>query len=112
MTITKHAKKRLRERLGLQKKSMQRIVNKAYYHGKKLEDFNGGVYQYLYNIDRSHKQLHGNNSTIRVYGNFIYLFAGNYLITVFQLRQPKALTKKSKKEKLDVTSNNRKRASY
>ena len=105
MIITRHAQKRLHERLGLQKKSMQRIVNKAYYTGKRLEDFNGGVYQYLYNIEHSNKQLHGDNSTIRVYGDFIYLFAGKYLITVFQLRQPKLSTKTQKKEKLDVTSN-------
>ena len=88
MYITKHAQKRLRERLGLNKKSMQRMVERAYDKGKDTEQFQGGMRQYLNNIEKSHKQLHGSKAFIKVYGDFIFLFVNENLITVFHEKHP------------------------
>ena len=89
MIITKHAEQRMRERLGLNKKSMQRMVQKVYNNGKRVDDFKGGMYKYLFNIEKSHKSLHGEDSSIRMYGDFIYLFTGQSLITVFRAKKQK-----------------------
>lgn len=92
--VTKHAKKRLRERMGLGKKAVQRAAEMAYEKGIKHAETNG-------NLNKWVTSLYFNNKTannIRLYNDKAWIFAGKNLITVLQI--PASL-KKSVKDVLD-----------
>lgn len=92
--VTKHAEKRLRERMGLGKKAVQRAAEMAYEKGIKHAETNG-------NLNKWVTSLYFNNKTannIRLYNDKAWIFAGKNLITVLQI--PSSL-KKSVKDVLD-----------
>lgn len=79
--VSKHAEKRLIERCGLNKRSVQRIAEKAFTHGIVHKDTKGNLHKWvdsLYFRNRS-----ANN--IRLYGDKAYIFAGDILVTVLQI---------------------------
>jgi hypothetical protein len=79
--ITKHAYKRAKERMGVNKNALNRIAKRAFEKGLKQSDVNGKikeVFEILYNTEKT-----ANN--IRIYGEFIYIFADNRLLTVIQV---------------------------
>lgn len=79
--ITKHGEKRIRERSGINKKAVERIVQKAYDVGFTREDTTGQLKKW---IDRIYeKNLPANR--VRIYGDNMYLFANEYLITMIQI---------------------------
>jgi len=78
MVITKHAESRIRERLGLKKKAVPRMVATALSKGKSHADHTGGAKRYLNGLFLAHKTA----NNLRVYGNFVYVFIGDKLITV------------------------------
>lgn len=79
--VTKHAEVRLIERLGLNKKAVKRATERAFLKGKSFVIFNGSLRRYLDKLYLTHKKA----DNIKVFGNFIYLFRGTLLITVFEL---------------------------
>lgn len=94
VTVTKHAEKRLRERVGLNKKAIQRAAEMAYDKGIKHCETTG-------NLNKWVTSLYFNNRTannIRLYNDKAWVFAGKNLVTVLQI--PASL-KKSVKETLD-----------
>lgn len=94
VTVTKHAEKRLRERVGLNKKAIQRAAEMAYDKGIKHCETTG-------NLNKWVTSLYFNNRTannIRLYNDKAWIFAGKNLVTVLQI--PASL-KKSVKETLD-----------
>lgn len=79
--LTKHSVKRIRQRLGVPKKSAERCARRALAHGRSCEEFTGEFRAYLDNVMRGQP---GNNF-IRVHGEHLFIFSGNVLITVFDL---------------------------
>ena len=94
VVVTKHAEKRLRERMGLGKKAVQRAAETAYEKGIKHAETTGNLNKWI-------TSLYFNNKTannIRLYNDKAWIFAGKNLITVLQI--PASL-KKSVKDVLD-----------
>lgn len=81
VVVTKHAEKRLRERMGLGEKAVQRAAETAYDKGIKHCETNG-------NLNKWVTSLYFNNKTannIRLYNDKAWIFAGKNLITVLQI---------------------------
>lgn len=96
--VTKHAEKRLRERMGLGKRAIQRAAETAFDKGIKHAETTG-------NLNKWVTSLYFNNKTannIRLYNDKAWIFAGKNLITVLQI--PASL-KKSVNEVLNRRKN-------
>jgi hypothetical protein len=79
--ITAHAFERGKERLGLSEKPFQKMAMKAFISGIMHSETVGELKKFisdLYNVQK-------NANCIRIYGEVIYLFADNTLITVLHL---------------------------
>lgn len=81
MSITNHAAKRVRQRLGIPKRAVPDMVQRAYDSGIEHATARGRLKRYL---DKLYLE-HMNASNMRVFGMFIYLFRGQTLITVLPL---------------------------
>jgi len=79
--ITDHAFDRAKERLSMSRSGFIRIAEIAYEDGIVQKEVAGSLRRYLNKLYLSHKQA-GN---IRLYGENVFLFGGNVLITVFQV---------------------------
>lgn len=79
--VSKHAEQRMRERCGLNKKSIERIAQKAYDKGIKHESTKGRLRKWITGV--YFKNTKANN--IRLYGDMLYVFCENVLVTVFQI---------------------------
>lgn len=98
VVVTKHAEKRLRERMGLGKKSVQRAAEMAFDKGIKHAETTGNLNKWI-------TSLYFNNKTannIRLYNDKAWIFVGKNLITVLQI--PASL-KKSVKDVLNRRQN-------
>lgn len=81
MIITKHAKQRMKQRCGANKKSADRIAEIAYKKGLKHSKLTGNLRKWVDGLYLKHKQ--GNQ--IRLYGDKAYIFHNERLITVIQI---------------------------
>ena len=81
--LTRHAKTRLKERCGSNKSSQEKIAATALEKGIKHSETAGSLRRYL---DMLYLQERNANN-IRVWGDKVYLFRVNRLITVLQLPQ-------------------------
>lgn len=81
--ITKHAEQRIRERVGLPKQAINRNAERALENGLTHKEVSGSICRYA---DKLYLQYRKANN-IRFYGNQIYLFKDNILITVLPLPQ-------------------------
>lgn len=79
--ITKHAYKRAKERLGWKKKPLDKMAEKAYREGITHKKTKGLLRKYITKQWFMHKKI--NNP--RIYGENIYFFCDNKLITLYQL---------------------------
>ncbi len=79
--ITTHAKKRIKQRLGISKKLSKSIVKKALEKGIHHDELKGNLKIY---IDEIHSQTH-EATTVKILNDYIYLFKGIILITVMKL---------------------------
>lgn len=79
--ITKHAYERAKERLRWKHKVLDKMAEKAYLDGIKHKDTKGSLMKYLTKLWFKYK--HCNN--VRIYGENIYFFSDNVLITIYQL---------------------------
>lgn len=76
--MTNHGYGRVKERGKLKGKKALNSARKAYSQGKEIEDFPKEAQRYLNNVlQRS------DGDTLKVWGNQIYLFGNDKLITVF-----------------------------
>lgn len=89
--ITKHAACRLHQRSGLNKKSMQRIVDNVYISGYPIDATKGGLKRWMAKIAANNL----NAQDLRLYGDKLYIFSDNVLVTV--LNVPNDLKKNMKK---------------
>ena len=89
--VTKHAEKRLEQRSGLSKKSIQRMAEKAYEEGIAHKDTKGNLNKWVTSLYFNNQKA----NNIRLYGDKAFIFTGSTLITVLQI--PSSLTKDMKK---------------
>jgi hypothetical protein len=88
--VTYHAYKRAKERYQWNAKTVDKMAERAYFNGSKHSQAKGTLKKY---IDKLwHQNRNVNN--IRIYGQDIYFFAGNLLITLYQL--PNSIKKYAK----------------
>lgn len=80
MKLTHHATQRGNERLGLPLKPFEKLAAKALAEGIKHSDTNGRLKKYF---DKLFFTNHISN--VRIYGEFVYLFKADVLITVLNL---------------------------
>lgn len=82
--VTRHAKHRIKERMGLKAKSIDRIAQDALKNGVTVKEAKSGLKKYLNKIYMNHQS--GGN--LRVYHQKIFVFTDtNVLITILQLPQ-------------------------
>lgn len=81
VTVTDHAVDRIRKRLGIPRRAALRTAERAFHHGVPHTRFSGPLRDYL---DHKVEAPHPANSA-RVYGEFLYMFEGAVLRTVWDL---------------------------
>ncbi len=79
--VTEHAYERAKERLGWKSKVLEKMAEKAFLEGIKHKDTKGSLMRYMTKLWFKYK--HCNN--VRIYGENIFFFCDNKLITVYQL---------------------------
>lgn len=79
--ITDHAYDRMKERLGWSRKAGERMAQKAYLEGQTHGETRGSLHRFLDGVFLSH----GNANNLRIYGEALFVFCGNKLITVYAL---------------------------
>lgn len=79
--VSTHAEQRMRERLGLNKKSIERIAQKAFDNGIHHDQTKGNLKKYVTHVWEHNK----NANNIRIYGDKVFVFCDNLLVTVFHL---------------------------
>lgn len=79
--ISKHAEARLHERCGINRKSTQRIAEKAFNEGIQHSQTKGNLKKWVTSLYFNNKAA----NNIRLYGDKAYIFGGEVLITVLQI---------------------------
>lgn len=83
MVVTKHAKSRIKTRLGIKKKSSDKLAANALQKGLSHAELKGSVKKYISDVYLKYRTA----NNIRIYNHQIFLFHGTVLITVFPLPQ-------------------------
>ena len=83
MHLTNHASERIKERVGIPKRSQLAVIDRAFAEGIKHSETKGSLHRYL---DRLYLQERTANN-LRVYNYNVYLFRDDVLITVIPLNQ-------------------------
>lgn len=82
--VTRHAKKRMKQRLGISKKSTDRIAQDAIINGITQSEAKSGLKKYMQKVFLSHNT----GVNLRVYHQKVFVFTSNFvLITILQLPQ-------------------------
>ena len=81
MVVTKHGEKRIKERLGLSKKTAEKNAKKALELGLTHAETKSGLRKYLDKLYLSK----GKANNMRVYHHFVYLFHNKTLLTIIAL---------------------------
>ena len=75
--ISQHAYKRMKERLGWNKKTSERMMKKVYDTGKRDNDLKGYLAVWL-----KKKHMFMDNDDVVIFGEHIFLFRNRVLVTV------------------------------
>lgn len=78
MYVTRHAKKRLHEREGTKKSAVYRKASLVLERGYKVEETKGRLRRWV-DSNRTGEE------NMRIYGDKLYIFVGESLITVYQV---------------------------
>lgn len=81
ITITKHAEQRLKERVGLNKKALQRAAEAAYDKGIKHQETTGSLKKWVTSLYFNNKAA----NNIRLYNEKAWIFTDQKLITVIPM---------------------------
>lgn len=81
MNISNHARQRMKERCGFNKKTQERMAEKAFRDGIPHNRTNGRLNKWITSL--YFKNERANN--IRIYGDKAYIFCGETLVTVIQI---------------------------
>jgi len=77
--VTLHGKNRIHERCGIKVKSAERLANIAFEKGLCQSDVSGSLHGYLVSL----YDFNGQANNIRMYGDKIYIFCNDVLVTVY-----------------------------
>ncbi len=80
ISITKHAKKQLKRRLGLNKKCIVKIAEKAYNEGMHRHKMKGNLKRYVNQKAYIHDEACSN---IICFNGILYVFNNDLLVTVY-----------------------------
>lgn len=94
MDVSKHAEDRLKERCGFNRKTCERMAQKAYDDGITHAQTKGRLNKWITSLYFRNK----NANNIRLYGDKAYIFCDEVLVTVIQIpvdlmKNLKAMTK-------------------
>lgn len=81
MTISNHARKRMKERCGFNRKSQDRMAKKAFDNGITHKQTKGRLHKWVTSL--FFNNCNANN--IRLFGEYAYIFAGETLVTVIPI---------------------------
>ena len=81
MNMSNHATDRMSERCGLNKKSSERLSKLALENGISHNDTSGSLNRYLTKLFFYNKTA----NNIKIYGEYVYIFCDEILITVIPL---------------------------
>lgn len=81
LRITEHGEERVRERCGIPKKAVRRLADKAFQFGLSHSETTGKLNKYITAL--YFKNTNADN--IKIYGDKVYIFSGNTLITILNL---------------------------
>lgn len=84
VAVTTHAKKRLKERCGINKNSAECMAERAFTKGISFENASDTIKKYISSVFLKNDKTCNN---IRIYGNIVYIFDNRTLITVYPLPQ-------------------------
>lgn len=79
--LTKHSISRLEQRCGVSKKNALKVAKRAYRTGITHAETHGELHRFLDSIYLSQKK----GTNMRIYGNAVYVFKGDVLITVIRI---------------------------
>jgi hypothetical protein len=79
--ITNHAMKAIRKRIGINKKAVQSLADKALLNGLWHKHLKGSLKKYVSKQYNKYETANG----IRIYGEYIFFFKGSYLLTVYSI---------------------------
>jgi len=79
--ISKHARKRIAERVKIPKRAVDNHVAKSIQEGKTVADYEGGVKNYL----KDRYRIRNGVDLIVVFQDYIYVWANGVLVTVLSL---------------------------
>ena len=83
MIVTRHADRRIRQRVGLPRQAVERNAQAALEHGLCHAETAGNLHRYLQAL---YFKFESANNT-RIYNDQVYIFHNEILITVFPLPQ-------------------------
>lgn len=81
MNISNHARQRMKERCGFNRKAQDRMAEKAFYEGITHKQTKGRLHKWVTSL--FFKNCNANN--IRLYGDNAYIFRGETLVTVIPI---------------------------
>lgn len=81
MNISNHARQRMKERCGFNRKEQDRMAEKAFYQGITHKQTKGRLHKWVTSL--FFKNCNANN--IRLFGDFAFIFAGKTLVTVIPI---------------------------
>lgn len=81
MNVTRHADRRIRQRVGLPRKAVEKNAQAALEHGIRHADTSGSLHRYIAAL---YWQNESANNT-RIYNEQVYIFHDETLITVYPL---------------------------
>ena len=84
MKVTNHGEHRTRKRTGVPRKAVERMAQKALIEGIGRCEFSGSLRRYLDGMYHHHNEEANN---IKVWGEKVWVFNGDVLITVMDLPQ-------------------------
>ena len=79
--VSRHAEMRMRERCGLNKKSIERMAQKAYDNGIKHNQTKGSLNKWVTSVYLRNE----NARELCIYGDYLYIFDDGILVTVFRV---------------------------
>ena len=71
--VSRHAERRLRERLGINRRAAKRLAEKAFYEGVRHKDTCGRLKKWMSGLYKKNRKA----NNMRIYGDFLYRWDEN-----------------------------------
>lgn len=81
VVVSRHGEQRVRKRMGLSKKAVEKLAYEAMRDGKRRSDFSGSFRRYLDKLWFSNNQV----AEIIVHSGFVFIFINAKLVTMWNV---------------------------